>query len=263
MDELREAAQRYARHNYRVFPCRPGSKEPMIAGGFKGATSKHEVVQDWWTKWSKANIGWAIPEGMLVVDVDPRNGGEVPALLPNTRDVYTPGGGMHLYYGVPEDLSFWGHWPGRPGVDIKAGGKGYVLLPPSKLAGYVEVYTWALSEDAEVELPQDILNILIRPDAPRFSEGIDAGPPKFLPWETGTTGGMAYLAKVLDTMREAPEGQRNNTLNRCAWSLLRLVRQGDLAEEKALMQLRDAALVAGLSYEEAARTLLSAYGGTT
>ena len=65
-----------------------------------------------------------------MVDIDPRNGGQLDrALMTPTATVATGGGGWHLYYRHP------GHplppaLPGRAGVDVKADG-GYVVAPPS------------------------------------------------------------------------------------------------------------------------------------
>ena len=98
---------------------------------------------------------------MVVVDIDPRNGGEItwedlrtahPEPI-ETVLISTGGGGWHYYFLYPNSgssiTSRGGLWPG---VDIKADG-GYVLIPPSKTKG---LYTFQLSpEDAELEeLPE-------------------------------------------------------------------------------------------------------------
>jgi hypothetical protein len=67
--------------------------------------------------------------GLLVVDIDPRNGGSVPSWAPRTRTVKTQSGGLHLYYSIDEDIKSRAGLFGR-GVDSKCAG-GYVLLPPS------------------------------------------------------------------------------------------------------------------------------------
>ena len=69
-----------------------------------------------------------------MVDIDPRNGGQVdPALMAPTAAVATGGGGWHLYYRHPGG-PLLAALPGRPGVDIKADG-GYVVAPPSVRPG--------------------------------------------------------------------------------------------------------------------------------
>jgi hypothetical protein len=67
--------------------------------------------------------------GLAVVDIDPRNGGQVDrALMTPTAAVATGGGGWHLYYRHPGGPLLTA-LPGRAGVDVKADG-GYVVAPP-------------------------------------------------------------------------------------------------------------------------------------
>jgi hypothetical protein len=75
--------------------------------------------------------------GIVIVDVDPRNGGdkslaEYLAWLPTTRTHRTRGGGLHLIFKYPAQgiRNFQGREGRLPGIDILADGKG-VLWPPS------------------------------------------------------------------------------------------------------------------------------------
>jgi hypothetical protein len=78
-EQLGQAALEYARRGWRVFPCQPRGKVPLVDGGFKAATVDAEQIRSWWEKWTLANIG--IPTGLTstfaALDVDP--GGEVSA----------------------------------------------------------------------------------------------------------------------------------------------------------------------------------------
>src|SRR5580693_10672950 len=86
------AALWYAEHGFPVFPvhsalngccscgkldCEHPGKHPRTRHGFKDATTDRTKITDFWKKWPDANI--AIPTGaassLLVVDIDPRNGG--------------------------------------------------------------------------------------------------------------------------------------------------------------------------------------------
>jgi hypothetical protein len=70
-----KAALRYAKAGRRVFPIKPKDKVPLVAGGFKAASAAVETVLEWWKRWPDAGIGFPTGGGVLVVDVDPRNGG--------------------------------------------------------------------------------------------------------------------------------------------------------------------------------------------
>ncbi len=83
--------------------------------------------------WPEANVGVATGDGLVVLDVDPRHGGDrsLIELEEGHGDVVTlaartGGGGVHLYLegDLPARNSF------RPGLDLKGSG-GFVVAPPS------------------------------------------------------------------------------------------------------------------------------------
>ena len=79
--------------------------------------------------------------GLCVVDIDPRNGGQLDRdLMSPTATVATGGGGWQLYYRHPGGPTLPA-LPGVPGVDIKADG-GYVVAPPSIHPGTRRPYRW-------------------------------------------------------------------------------------------------------------------------
>lgn len=96
------------------------------------------MVAQWWTRWPGANIGIRPPAGVIVIDVDPRHGGErrlarlvaERGSLPATWTARTGSGGWHCWYTVGELLVIRGRL--AEGVDIKHGGSGYVVAPPSR-----------------------------------------------------------------------------------------------------------------------------------
>lgn len=139
-------------------PCKKGEgqagKHPRTHHGHKDATTDPAIVRAWWTtdaanahpgieawqRGSESNIGIAVPDGILVVDVDPRNGGvesfdaqeNAGHKFPETRSVQTGSGGAHFYYRVPAGFAFPKNLDelGTPGIDLKGFGS-YVLAPPS------------------------------------------------------------------------------------------------------------------------------------
>lgn len=135
------AMLRYALRGWAVFPCVKGGKEPLTKHGFKDATADPLAVRFFWPRCSKgANVAIAtgsVSGGLLVVDVDPRNGGgktladleREHGSLGRDYAVETSSGGMHLYFRLPPDVVL-------PccqlvaGIDIKCEG-GYVIAPPS------------------------------------------------------------------------------------------------------------------------------------
>lgn len=136
---LATAAIDYAEsHHASVFPLIPGTKQPngrLAPNGYKDATHDIVRVSAFWEKEPDSGIGLACaPSGLVVLDIDPRNGGQqtFDALakelgpLPQTWTCLTPGGGWHLYF-----LDDEGDYRGSlgDGVDVKF--NGYVVAPPS------------------------------------------------------------------------------------------------------------------------------------
>ena len=127
-------ALEYASWGWKVFPCKPGEKIPAIAGGYKNATDNRDVIETWWRKWPKANIGVSmIASGLMAVDVDAHKemcGWDrfvADKEMPETLTAKTPSGGIHYVFRVD-------HWETFPAtlteaVDIKH--DGYILVEPS------------------------------------------------------------------------------------------------------------------------------------
>lgn len=129
--------------------CKP-AKHPLILKGVNGASTDPDKIKRWWAMWPQANIGIRTgrESGLLVLDVDPRNGGDrslaqlqsLNGNLPYTLVVKTGGGGGHFYFRYPGPIRLKGKLSEFPGLDIKADG-GYVVAPPSRhVSG--GVYHW-------------------------------------------------------------------------------------------------------------------------
>lgn len=166
LSELGNAALEYGRRGWRVFPCVPLAKAPLTEHGFKDASNDAATISAWWTRFPQANIGLALDETIIVIDVDPRNGGIAPEIvLQNpTLTCNTGGGGQHYYYrkdnstqGVLSKPNLRGHL--TAGVDIKTLG-GYVLLPPSCTAQH---YEWAQSDASVSPLPEELEKLIVKP----------------------------------------------------------------------------------------------------
>ena len=148
---LGRSALAYAGHlRLHVLPLLPRKKEPdgrLVPHGFRDATTARGAISAWWTVAPQANVGIACaPSGVVVIDVDPRNGGDesLAALereigsLPRTWTVLTPSGGAH-YYLRHQGSTVAGTL--GPGLDVKH--QGYVVAPPS-VHPNGGVYAWDL-----------------------------------------------------------------------------------------------------------------------
>lgn len=250
---LAAAALGLARKGVEVFPCGP-DKAPRTRSGFHDASADENVVSGW--DWADAMIGAAIPVGQVVLDVDPRNGGDatMQALkeaghkLPRTRVVKTGGGGTHYYFSVPESVELRAHL--GEGVDVKRAGRGYVIVPPSP--GYRN-----LRNDAPADLPEWLLEALHVPE--RAGHNGESAGAKFFAWEHGTAYGTAALERVLGRLAVAPEGGRNDELNKAAFAVAQLVAGGELEGEQAEAALVEVAARAGLKAEETRKTIASGW----
>jgi hypothetical protein len=250
---LAVAALELAREGVEVFPCGP-DKAPRTRSGFHDASSDEDVVSGW--SWDDATIGAAIPAGTVVLDVDPRNGGdatmralkEAGHKLPRTRVVKTGGGGTHYYFRVPDDVELRAHL--GEGVDVKRAGRGYVIVPPSD--GYR-----LLRNEPPADLPDWLLDSLRAPERTTLDGAASA--PKFMPWEDGTAYGTAALERTLGRLAVAPEGGRNDALNKAAFAVAQLVAGGELDAEKSQAALEDVAERAGLRPDETRKTLASGW----
>jgi hypothetical protein len=145
---LARAALAYARRGMPVFPCEPLGKRPLTRDGFWDASADIGVVERWWSRWPRANVGVPTGErsGLLVLDVDPRDGGlksleeleEAFDTLPPTTRARTGSGGEHVFFRYPDGgVRNSASWVG-PGLDVRGEG-GYVVVPPSRTGG---PYRW-------------------------------------------------------------------------------------------------------------------------
>lgn len=132
--------------------------------GHLDASSDPDVLRSWWLRWPTANIGAPVPPTLLVLDVDPRNGGDVQALgsLPETLTCWSgrEDGGRHLYFLRPHGPLTSTKLPA--GIDLKA--NGYCVVPPSIHPATGHPYRW---EGADVAALPSHLRDLLRPAPPK------------------------------------------------------------------------------------------------
>lgn len=120
--------------------CAAPGKHPLIPGGANAASNRGLDVEWWLHKWPWANLAIATgPSNLVVIDIDPRNGGDILSEHPDTLTVLTGGGGVHWYYDRSKHPTL--ATVHTPGVDVIAS-TGAVVAPPS-LHASGRRYTWA------------------------------------------------------------------------------------------------------------------------
>ena len=237
------AAWALAAAAWEVFPCKwtgPYAKAPMTVNGHLNATMDPDQIKLWWTKWPDAMIGAVVPDTCIVIDVDPRNGGDLEKLvaivgdLPPTLTVWSGrnDGGRHLYYRRPAGTLTSTRLP--EGIDLKV--NGYCIVPPSIHPATGLQYRW---EDHPVASLPDRLRELLRP-APQ-------------PVRTHRGSSSKASAGLVRTVAGAAVGQRNRIL---FWASCKAAQKGVIDQIED--ELVAAAVTNGLTETAARRTVASA-----
>ncbi|WP_053385968.1 bifunctional DNA primase/polymerase [Leucobacter japonicus] len=256
---LPDAARHYAALGVPVFPCAPREKRPLVAHGFKDATTDLAQVAAWWRRWPEANIG--IPtgpaSGFEVVDVDvkgdPPRGPESwqhatqAGLLDGwAARVVSPSGGLHAYYpAAATDQRSWAS--GAAQLDFR-GTAGYIVAPPSRTVVGGEVVAYQLLDLATGDV-QPV-------DAAALRELLDPRPQRS-PWVARLFRGTLEerTQRIAAWLEGQGEGERNQGLY---WASCRLAENGvGLAD--AFEALGPVAEGIGLPPREIERTIRSAY----
>lgn len=251
-DELLSAALEYASHKFGVFPlhtpingvcdcpkgpgCSSPGKHPRTANGLKDATTDELKIRRWWKTWSIANIGVAVPDGYVVVDVDGAEGWaalkEAQRGLPATA-VQATGRGSHYVYRTLDRIAPRSQLMEK--VDLRGPGS-YIVGAPSVHASGA-VYRWEIPLD-QVDIAPDWL----------VEVGKKSG---------GTHDGERAPVDFQLLLAGLPEGQRKWELYRAASKL----RAADVPIDLAVMLAREAAANCQppLEEKEAERKVREAY----
>lgn len=162
MNEMTMKALEYLEQGYSPIPVRLDKTPHVGWKNFQKQPPTREQIASWDAYFASGGIGLITGEkyGIVVVDIDPRNGGNesLPGLhLPQTMIVKTGGGGFHYYYRWPKGIPAPSMIGYRDGVDIQGEGK-YVVAPPSAhLTG--GVYEFAIGETELAEAPDWLFSL--------------------------------------------------------------------------------------------------------
>ncbi len=229
---LLQHALAYAARGLEIFPLKP-DKAPLIDGGMNASSSDPDKVLAWWQQWPNALIGCRVPVDRIILDVDPRHGGD--QTLQGLEDHYGKiragrvhlsgrgDGGAHYWFELPKGVTLsikgldeWAreNGTGHPilkndgtptkkwvsGIDLLTHAHRYTILPPSPHAATGAPYTWQSTLPA-VPLPGWLLTILTKPDPEPEQEterphlSLVTGDESPADWYTRTTNWTDILTR--------------------------------------------------------------------
>lgn len=186
----------------------PVGKHPRLTAWQDRATVDLDKVDAWFERDPRNNVGIATGSGLVVLDIDPKDGGfetldallKVHGDLPTTPTVETGSGGRHYYFHSSDEVRNSAGKLGA-GLDIRGDG-GQVVAPPS-LHKSGQRYSWLVGLDDEepAELPGWIPEELERASKPRRAK-VDQDPEDVIDgkrndWLTSRAGSLRRLS--LDT----------------------------------------------------------------
>lgn len=260
-----DAARWYGRRGWPVLPLR--GKIAVLPDWPNAASTDPERITRWFDGQPDRGVGIVTGRrsGLLVVDVDPRNGGTESlsrleteiGVLPGTVQQLTGGGGVHLLFACPEVPVRSRANALGPGLDVKCDG-GYIVVAPSRHPDTGQAYRWLGDTPAGqlAELPAGLLDRLTRPATPLISVPGGLGQP-------GASGASRarpdrVLAGLVQTVMDAPQGERNARLFWAASRVAEHAAAGLLDRAVALEALRLAGEAVGLDGPEVRATVNSA-----
>ncbi len=209
--ETLHAALAYAKAGWSVVPMVPKGKQPLLPWlEFQERRAAAAEIRDWFRRWPEANIAVVTGaiSGIVVLDIDPRHGGEASLDLlsddvgpiPSTVEALTGGGGRHLYFAHPGP-PLRNRAGLRPGLDLRGDG-GIVIVPPS-LHPSGRRYAWAAGRSPQEAEPAALPEALL---AELSAQGRRQGHT------------LSYWRELV--AEGVPEGQRNSTIASLAGHLL-------------------------------------------
>jgi hypothetical protein len=251
----------YVRAGLSIFPC-DASRRPLIERGFHGGSTDERTIAAWGRRWPSTDWGGAVPERLIVVDLDVKTGRNGrrdfeelegrPAESIQTPISTTPSAGLHIWYDAGDRrlCQIGGRIPGHPGIDTRAGGKGFVVLPgPNNGRTWLRPLSTPLAP-ALAWLPAEDVRAASAVTAERPAPF--AAPTPFAHYAFN-----ASLPGIVRTIERAVEGTRNSILFWGACRLGEFVRVGLVDEPWAAELLLLAAQRCGLPANEATRTIMS------
>lgn len=251
--------ERCALLGWRMYPYSRVSKAGCITNGTDLATHNLDQLEQWSAQFPRCN--WRVVmdgSGIWALDCDTpplhkHDGvGNFAKLvrehepLPPRPTARSGGGGIILFWRhTDEQIIGDGNHP-VDGVDPRRGRQSQTI-PPSTHVETRQPYRWVIApwEVAPPPTPAWLLAKLKPPPAPVYR-----------PVESNEDG-YRRLMRAASRISVAQAGDRNGTLNKQAFGIGILIREGKLGAQEASDTLYSAALSAGLSHSEIKATLKS------
>jgi hypothetical protein len=238
-------AFKLAQQGISVFPCGE-DKRPLTLHGFKDATTKPDVVHEWWTRWPDALIG--VPTGItfVVLDIDLQHveaqawyDKERPR-LPLTRAHLTRSGGRHLLFQPDARVRCTTGKIARH-IDTR-GVHGYAIWWPACGLEVLHGEALALVPDWIIKALKPPITAMQRP----------------LRQVRTSAQARRLVDGIIRSIAHAREGERNALAFWGACRLAEMVSQSIITRDDAIDIATEAASRAGLPHKEARRTAQSA-----
>lgn len=212
-------------------------KKAFLPGGFHDFTTNRDVLTRQALKYPHCNWG-GICQGVMVLDEDPRNGGNLESLnVPEvfeTLVVLTGSGGRHAYF--RHNGKIRGKLDRYEGIDLKAWRTGYTVMPGSVHPETGKLYR--IERDLPIaNLPQELLPLV--------------SPPVYKPSPVSVNPERRSDGLVRK-VSEATDGGRNDITY---WALCRALERGS---SSLVSEIRSAALNTGMTESEFETCLRSA-----
>lgn len=257
--------------------------------GVRAATTDPALIDQWWSENPEYGVGVAAgPSNLLIVDLDLhqstppqpekilpgldlpdgldpatiRSGLDTLALLcslrraplltesPETFNVRTPSGGLHLWYTVEDSSQWCMDGRGRLGwqIDIRAD-RSYAVAPGTRTRDGLYAPLGSCRKPAHLPrwLANDLARAGLKRRAPMRRPLARLNLPDF-------SAGRGYVATAVREELEAVatcRSGRNDQLNRSAFSLGQLVGAGLVGRDDVHQALTEAAQAAGIDPNEA------------
>lgn len=254
-NNLLASALHYAGFGWRVLPVRQNSKIPAIKSWSVEASNNHETVTKMFSN-HIGNIGVACDSGsgIIVIDIDMPDGPETLETLqaelgplPQTLSQRTGNNGMHLIYQYPEgynirgSIGVSGNGLGK-NIDVRGEGSQIVVAPSFNEDN--NPYIW-INDIPIAELPPKWIERMVckTSQASPIIQVTNLATPDINFSDTNSRHPYVEVAiqNELTKMREAQEGERNNTLFKAACSIGGWLPDNHLAYDEAHALLFQAA----------------------